>query len=168
MCIFSSRRRTRTGSGGRCRGCTALRAGAIHARERRTGHFWQGRFGSAALDEDHLLNAFRYVALNPVRARLVTRAEDWTLASTRAHLDGQSDGVTSTAPMRSRYPDMAGLFKSPQVYDKAAFERLRQAETIGRPLGGKAFIEALSARLGRELAPGRRGRRKREESADGN
>jgi putative transposase len=139
-------------------------AGAIHARERRTGHFWQGRFGSVALDEDHLLSAFRYVALNPVRARLAKRAEDWPWASTRAYLTSDGDGVTTLAPMRARFPDMAGLLESPQVYDKAAFERLRQAETIGRPLGGKAFIEALSAELGTPLAPGRRGRKKRTES----
>ena len=36
-------------------------------------------------------------------------------------------------------------------------------QSIGRPLGGMAFIEALSEQLGRMLAPGRRGHRKREE-----
>jgi putative transposase len=140
-------------------------AGAIHAREQRTGHFWQGRFGSAALDEDHLLSAFRYVALNPVRARLAQRAEDWPWASTREYLDGESSGVTSVSSMISRYPDMASLFESPRASDKSAFERLRQAETIGRPLGGKAFVEALSGQLGRALAPGKRGRKKKEGGA---
>jgi putative transposase len=137
-------------------------AGAIHAREQRTGHFWQGRFGSVALDEDHLVSAFRYVALNPVRAHLAQRAEDWPWASTRAYLDGESGSVTSTASMLSRYPDMASLFENPQVNDKSAFERLRQAEAIGRPLGGKEFIETLSAQLGRTLAPGKRGRKRKE------
>jgi putative transposase len=32
-------------------------AGRIHAREKRTGHFWQGRFGCVAMDEPHLLAA---------------------------------------------------------------------------------------------------------------
>ena len=45
-------------------------AGIIHARRRRTGHFWQGRFGAVAMDEDHLAAALRYVSLNPVRARI--------------------------------------------------------------------------------------------------
>src|SRR5271154_6893592 len=45
-------------------------AGHIHAREKRSGHFWQGRFGCVAMDEAHLEAAVRYVALNPVRARL--------------------------------------------------------------------------------------------------
>ena len=38
-------------------------AGRINAREQRTGHFWQGRFGCVAMDEPHLLAALRYVAL---------------------------------------------------------------------------------------------------------
>src|SRR6202008_681864 len=32
-------------------------AGRANARERRTGHFWQGRFGCVAMDEDHLAAA---------------------------------------------------------------------------------------------------------------
>ena len=35
--------------------------------------------------------AARYVALNPVRARLVERAQDWPWSSVRAHLDGRND-----------------------------------------------------------------------------
>ena len=46
-------------------------------RRKRTGHFWQGRFGCIAMDEEHLAAALRYVSLNPVGARLVDRARDW-------------------------------------------------------------------------------------------
>jgi putative transposase len=46
-------------------------AGVIQARRKRSGHFWQGRFGAVAMDEAHLAAALRYVSLNPVRARLV-------------------------------------------------------------------------------------------------
>ncbi len=52
-------------------------AGYVNARARQTGHLFQGRFGSVAMDEDHLMAAARYVALNPVRARLVERAWEW-------------------------------------------------------------------------------------------
>lgn len=51
-------------------------AGRIHARERRTGHFWPGRFGCVAVDEPHLLAVLRYVALNPIPAQLAQRAQD--------------------------------------------------------------------------------------------
>ena len=32
-------------------------AGAVHARQKRTGHFWQGRFVAVAMDEAHLAAA---------------------------------------------------------------------------------------------------------------
>ncbi|WP_275194381.1 transposase [Bradyrhizobium sp. CSA207] len=54
-------------------------AGAIQARRKGTGHFWQGRFGAAVMDERHLAAALRYVSLNPVRARLVQRANTVTV-----------------------------------------------------------------------------------------
>ena len=43
----------------------------INARGRWTGHLFQSRFASVAMDEAHLMAAVRYVSLNPVRARLV-------------------------------------------------------------------------------------------------
>jgi putative transposase len=77
-----------------------LYAGFVNARARQTGHLFQGRFGSAALDEEHLMNAVRYVALNPVRARLVQRAEDWPHSSVRAHLAGRDDGLVRVKPLK--------------------------------------------------------------------
>ena len=50
-------------------------SGFVNARARTTGHLWQGRYGSVVMDEAHLLNAVRYVSLNPVRVRLGPRAQ---------------------------------------------------------------------------------------------
>ena len=50
----------------------------INARGRWTGHLFQSRFASVAMDETHLMHAVRYVSLNPVRARLVTQPEDYS------------------------------------------------------------------------------------------
>src|ERR1700676_3830738 len=44
------------------------------------------------MDEEHLIAAIRYVSLNPVRARLFERAEDWPWPSVRAHRAGRDDG----------------------------------------------------------------------------
>ena len=75
---------------GRALGETHRRYSAVvNARLRVTGHLFQSRFGSAVMDEEHLMAAARYVALNPVRARLVARAEDWRWSSVKAHLEGQ-------------------------------------------------------------------------------
>lgn len=133
-------------------------AGHLHARLKRTGHFWQGRFGCVAMDEAHLGAALRYVALNPVRARLVERAVDWPWSSAKVLLGRLAeDGLTTKAPVLSRYPDFAGLIAAGE--DDALSHRLRRAETIGRPLGTEAFIGRLEAESGRPLRPAKRGRK---------
>lgn len=130
-------------------------AGYVHAREGRTGHFWQGRFGAVVMDEAHLCAALAYIAQNPVRARLVKHATDWTWSSVHAHLSGQPDGLTSLEPVRERYPRFADLIDAGP--DEAAFDRLRRAETIGRPLGDEAFVTDLERRTQRALRPAKRG-----------
>ncbi len=130
-------------------------AGQIHARLKRTGHFWQGRFGAVVMDESHLAAALRYIALNPVRARLVERAQDWAWSSLHAHLRGADDGVTNIAPALARFPHFGEFIA--QGEEPVMFERLRQAESIGRPLGDDAFMAELEARTHRTLKPAKRG-----------
>jgi putative transposase len=130
-------------------------AGIIHARRKRTGHFWQGRFGAAVMDEAHLAAALRYVSLNPVRARLAGRAQDWRWSSTRAHLRGKDDGLTALSPIRERFPRFADLLATEP--DAEAFARLRAAESIGRPLGDDGFLARIEQLTARRLKPGKRG-----------
>jgi hypothetical protein len=56
------------------------------------------------MDEPHLLAAGRYIALNPVVAGLVGRAEDWPWSSTRAQLAGEDDELATVAPLRALIP----------------------------------------------------------------
>jgi putative transposase len=130
----------------------------INARLRVTGHLFQSRFGSAAMDEDHLMTAARYVALNPVRARLVERAQDWPWSSVRAHLQGRSDGLVDVRPLLDR---VAGRFADLLDGDPDAGElaALRAAEGIGRPLGSPAFLGRVAALTGRDPRPSRPGRK---------
>src|SRR5436305_276176 len=82
-------------------------AGIIQARRKRSGHFWQGRFGAVAMDEAHLAAALRYVSLNPVRARLGRRALGLRRAGTPAHRRGRDDGLTALQPIKDRFPRFA-------------------------------------------------------------
>jgi putative transposase len=130
-------------------------AGIVQARRKRSGHFWQGRFGAVVMDEDYLMAALRYVSLNPVRARLVERAQDWRWSSTRAHLRGRDDGITALKPVRDRVPHFAELIASEPEPD--LLDRLRAAESVGRPLGGARFLTRLERLTRRALKPGKRG-----------
>jgi putative transposase len=107
------------------------------------------------MDEEHLAAALRYVALNPVRARLVKRAQDWRWSSTRAHLRGKDDGLTARAPIEDRFPHFSDLLADEPETD--SFDRLRAAESIGRPLGNDKFLARIERLTGRRLKPGKRG-----------
>jgi len=54
----------------------------FNKRHGRVGHLFQGRFKAVLLQKDsHLLEACRYVVLNPVRAERVQRPEEWIWSS---------------------------------------------------------------------------------------
>jgi putative transposase len=130
--------------------------GFINARRRSTGHLWQGRYGSVAMDEAHFVTALRYIALNPVRARLVARAEDWPWSSTRALLAGQDDHLVKVGPALERVGDFAAFLD--EDFDEAlTYAALRKAESVGRPVGSAEWLADMEARLGRPLAPQKRG-----------
>jgi putative transposase len=128
----------------------------INARGRWTGHLFQSRFASVAMDEAHLMAAVRYVSLNSVRARLAARPEDWRWSSVRAHLAGRDDELVNIGPVPHREPGFAGLLATP---GEGGFDVLRRAEGSGRPVGTADFVADLERVLGRRIArraPGRK------------
>ena len=141
------------------RNCKAHRrySAFVNARLRVTGRLFQPRFGSVVMDEDHLMTA-RYVALNPVRARLVERAEDWPWSSVCAHLAGRDDGLVNVARLLSR---AAGRFVDllDEEPDADKLAALRAAEGIGRPPDSKASLDRLATLTGRNPRRGKPGRK---------
>ena len=130
--------------------------GYINARMRVTGHLWQGRFGSVVMDEERLAHAVQYVSMNPVRAGLVERAEEWRWSSVASHLSGQDNELVKVGPVLDRYGDFATFLAQEEVASEV-FKRLRQSETTGRPLGSADWIDKLTAMTGRELKAKKRG-----------
>ncbi|MGC1455064.1 MAG: transposase [Nitrospirota bacterium] len=58
---------------------------AFNKRRNRSGHLFQGRYKAILIQKDsHLLEVCRYVVLNPIRARMIERPEDWKWSSYRA------------------------------------------------------------------------------------
>lgn len=63
----------------RVNGVYTQRFNRVHGRE---GHVFQGRYKAILVEKEaHLLEISRYVALNPVRAGMVKRVEDWPWSS---------------------------------------------------------------------------------------
>ena len=58
-----------------------------NALRNRSGHFWQNRFFSCALERSHLWAALRYVERNPLRAGLVAAADEWPWSNAAARTE---------------------------------------------------------------------------------
>jgi putative transposase len=102
----------------------------INRREGWRGHLWQGRFASFPMDEAHVHACLRYVELNPVRAGLAARAEDWRWSSARAHLGVGGDGLTDLASGRARVEDWRAFLG--QGLAASDHKAIRAAEASGR------------------------------------
>jgi putative transposase len=126
----------------------------VNRLHRRSGHLWQNRFYSCALDQVHLWRALCYVEGNPVRAGLVRQAWGYPWSSATAHTGGvDASGLLDPA-------EWAGLWapgkwrtelRSPQ--DAQSVSRIRLSTHRGRPLGSDSFLSKLEHRLGRRLRP---------------
>lgn len=53
----------------------------VNKMHNRSGHLWQNRFYSCAMDESHRFNALAFVERNPVRAGMVDAAWDYKWSS---------------------------------------------------------------------------------------
>jgi putative transposase len=104
----------------------------INLRQGWRGHLWQSRFASFPMEEGHLHACLRYVELNPVRAGLVERPEDWRWSSARVHLGLSVDRLTDLAPTRERIGDWR-TFLDAGIDDRER-EAIRTAERSGRLL----------------------------------
>jgi len=121
----------------------------INFREGWRGYLWQGRFSSFPMDEDYLLTAARYVENNPVRARMVTRPDQYRWSSARAHLRGTDDALARVAPLLKLAGDWRQFLRADDGPPRIA--AIRSRERTGRPLGSDGFVRRCEKRLKRQL-----------------
>jgi len=113
------------------------------------GHLWQGRFASFPMDEQYLISTARYVELNPVRAGLVKRPEEYKWSSANAHLQGEDDILVKVHPLSAiigNWQDLLSIESSDEDLDS-----IRQHERTGRPMGSEGFLTSLEQITGRVL-----------------
>jgi putative transposase len=106
-----------------------------------SGHAWQGRFYSCPLDEPHLWEALRYIELNPVRAGIVSRAEDWPWSSAATHCGtDRTDNCLTREPWQSRWTASSWRDYLAEGETESKLAAIRQCTHTGRPLGTPEFI----------------------------
>jgi putative transposase len=126
----------------------------VNRLHRRSGHLWQGRFYSCALDGRHLWLALKYVELNPVRAKLCRRAWQYPWSSAALHVDEKAESELLNLPRWYRQISAAAWRKelAEGLTDEEA-ARIRLRTHTGRPLGSDRFLAKLETVLGRRVRP---------------
>jgi putative transposase len=121
---------------------------------RTSGHLWQNRYYSCAVEERAVGCVMAYVENNPVRAGMTRRAENYVWSSARAHLSGTDvSGCLDmnwwrTSGMQPGWSDV--LLNAGMRAEN--FDAIRRATFAGRPLGSKEFVAGLERKLKRNLS----------------
>jgi putative transposase len=133
----------------------------FNRRHGRTGSLWEGRFRSCLVESArYVLGCYRYIELNPVRARMVASAGAYRWSSYGSNGRGQQDSLlTPHAEYLAlgegtgrRCANYLGLFQDKEDQDLTA--AFREATEGGYPLVG----EALKARLAADSVRVERGK----------
>jgi putative transposase len=135
--------------------------------------YWEGRFKSGPVQsQDYVLACYRYTELNPIRAGLVRRPDEYVWSSHAANAKGE---VSSLVTPHGEY---LGLGRSPierQAVYRELFgsllrveqlEEIRTATNAGYPLGSTAFKRTVSRALGRPVEKGSAGRPPRKSATE--
>ena len=101
-----------------------------------TGHLYQGRYKSFIVKEDsHLLSVVRYVERNPLRAKLVKKAENWNFSSlSHRLLKGRNQKLLSEWPIPIP-EDYLSFVNTPLTEEEE--ELIKLSIVKGRPYGGR-------------------------------
>jgi putative transposase len=124
----------------------------VNFKYQRSGSVWDGRYKASVIDsERYLLACYRYIELNPVRAKMVNKPSDYPWSSARCHgLGDVNDLITdhecylalaSTPEERQR--NYRKLFQT-MAETELDFTKLFEQENI---LGDKPFIQQLHSAL---------------------
>jgi len=131
----------------------------------RSGTLWEGRFRASLVQEEgYLLACYRYIELNPVRARMVDRPADYPWSSYRANALGEPDPLVSAhsvylalgagAPERqAAYRDLCESQVDPDLLGA-----VRSCLQTGTPLGSEHFKSQVEQILGFRVGYSARGR----------
>lgn len=137
----------------------------FHQHHRSGGHVWQGRFKSPVIqDDEHLLTVLRYIEANPLRARIVKRAEDYPWSSYRVHGLGEPSELVDPVASYEQLgptPRVRQSRWSQRVHrplEDEALLSIRSSTVSGLPYGDAKWVGRLGKKLGLDLTVRPRGR----------
>lgn len=111
----------------------------------RVGHLFQDRYKSEPIeDESYLLTVFRYILMNPVKAGLCGKAEEYPYSSAGEYLKG-INGITDTSYIKGMYNEK-NLKK--YIYQKNEDQCMEMDETSRKRVTDEEARQLISKELG--------------------
>ena len=110
----------------------------INFREGWRGFLWEGRFKSFLLNEKYVYAAVRYVERNPVRAKIVKQAEDYSWSSARFRVKKLDNPILSHFFLLEEVTNWSVYLKEEDRGED--LKLLRRHGSVGRPLGRPEFL----------------------------
>ena len=117
-----------------------------------TGHLWQNRYFSCALDDAHYWTAMVYVEQNPVRAGIIRTPwqYDWSSAAVHCGIK-QAPSMLDLARWQQMSTPTEWKRLMSQMQPESAVQAIRNHTYTGRPLGNERFVASAERLLGRRL-----------------
>ena len=144
-----------------------------HKRYRAGGHVWQGRFKSPVIQNDeHLLTVLRYIEANPLRAKMVARAENYRWSSYHAHGRGDADELLDRLVLYEQLSPYAAVRqrlwakKLHLPLEEQVLASIRLSSATGLPYGGDDWVRSLGKKLHLDLVIRPRGRPRKSDTND--
>ena len=163
-----------TGCGQLMKSVGELYARYFNKSYKRSGYLWEGRFKSCLVEsQDYVLACYRYIELNPVRAGMASRPDEYPWSSYRSNAKGEtSDLLTphgeylrlgrTPGERQAVYRDLFG-----EIQSAARLEEIRSATNGGYVLGSSSFKRRMARALGRNVERGNAGRPVRQSAMSG-
>jgi putative transposase len=133
-------------------GVTHVRRHHQHYHRRGGGHLYQGRYKSFPIQDDlHFLTVCRYVEANPLRAKLVEKAEAWPWCSLAQRPGGGPVAALKPPLVLADWPvdrPRDWLAKVNRPMDKEQLKQLQESVNRGRPFGDERWVARTAALLG--------------------
>ncbi|WP_411358947.1 transposase [Pseudidiomarina salilacus] len=134
-----------------------------NAKYHRTGTLYEKRFFSSLVgDDEYAITVYRYIELNPVKARLTRHPRSWHWSSYRHNAEGLFSKFLqphkaflqlgrNPIECRQNYRKLVNATKVHSREYRKLLNTLRATQLAQGAFGSDDFIEAMSARLGRKL-----------------
>lgn len=123
-----------------------------------TGHLYQGRYKSFIIQGDnHLLSVIRYVERNPLRAKLVKKAENWGFSSLARRLSNNPEKQKLLASWPIEIPnDYLAFVNIPM--NKEEEDTIRYSVNRGKPFGSDRWTDKMIEKFQLKATVRKRGR----------